>query len=47
MSPKMDKQDNLHPYGLYQAPNAIDYRLNPRAFLALLVHLLASPLSTL
>ena len=32
MSPKMDKQDNLHSYGLYQAPNAIDYKLNPRAF---------------
>ena len=32
MSPKIDKQDNLHPYGLYQAPNAIDYKLNPRAF---------------
>ena len=32
MSPQMDKQDNLHPYGLYQAPNAIDYKLNPRAF---------------
>lgn len=32
MSPETDKQDNLHPYGLYQAPNAIDYKLNPRAF---------------
>ena len=32
MSPKIDKQDNLHSYGLYQAPDAIDYMLNPRTF---------------
>ena len=32
MSPEIDKQDHLHSYGLYQAPNAIDDKLNPRTF---------------
>ena len=32
MSPEIDKQDHLHSYGLYQAPNAIDDKLTPRTF---------------